>query len=73
MKLPDSIIAATAYYLGIPLISADKDFMVVKEINFIAYMNEVEVFPAFRAFFAFHVSHIEDFSRVSRFAFLAFS
>ena len=37
LKLPDSIIAATAYYLGIPLLSADKDFLVVKEINFIAY------------------------------------
>jgi len=37
LKLPDAIIAATAYYLGSPLISADKDFLVVKEINFIAY------------------------------------
>ena len=37
LKLPDSIIAATAYYLGIPLLSADKGFLVVKEINFIAY------------------------------------
>jgi hypothetical protein len=37
LKLPDGIIAATAYYLGIPLLSADKDFLVVKEINFIAY------------------------------------
>ena len=37
LKLPDSIIAATAYYLGNPLLSADKDFLVVKEIDFIAY------------------------------------
>lgn len=27
LKIPDSIIAATAFYLGIPLISADKDFL----------------------------------------------
>ncbi len=37
LKLPDCIIAATAYYLGIPLISADKDFMRMKEIDFVAY------------------------------------
>ncbi len=37
LKLPDCIIAATAYYLGIPLISADKDFMRIEEINFVAY------------------------------------
>ena len=37
LKLPDSIIAATAYYLGIPLLSGDKDFLVVKDIDFIVY------------------------------------
>jgi len=37
LKLPDSIIAATAYYLGIPLLSGDKDFLVVKDIDFIFY------------------------------------
>ncbi len=35
LKLPDSIIAATAHYLAIPLFSADKDFLPVKEIDFI--------------------------------------
>ena len=37
LKLPDSIIAATANYLGIPLFSGDKDFRVVKEIDFLVY------------------------------------
>lgn len=37
LKLPDSIIAATANYLGIPLFSGDKDFQVVKDIDFIVY------------------------------------
>jgi len=37
IKLPDAIIAATAQYLGTPLLSADKDFLSIKEINFIVY------------------------------------
>ena len=37
IRIPDGIIAATAFYLGIPLLSADKDFIKVKEIDFIAY------------------------------------
>lgn len=37
LKLPDCIIAATAYYLGIPIFSADTDFLPVKEIDLMAY------------------------------------
>ncbi len=37
LKIPDGIIAATSAYLGIPLMSADTDFMSVKEIDFLAY------------------------------------
>jgi predicted nucleic acid-binding protein len=37
LKLPDSIIAATACYLGIPLFSADMDFRAVKEIDLMVY------------------------------------
>jgi hypothetical protein len=37
LKIPDGIIAGTSAYLGIPLLSSDKDFLVVKEIDFIAY------------------------------------
>ncbi|HEV7231759.1 MAG TPA: type II toxin-antitoxin system VapC family toxin [Bacteroidia bacterium] len=37
LKLPDSIIAASALYLDIPFISADKDFSKVKELNLVLY------------------------------------
>jgi predicted nucleic acid-binding protein len=37
LKLPDAIVAATAIFLGIPLISADKHFDRVKELIFILY------------------------------------
>jgi predicted nucleic acid-binding protein len=37
LKIPDGIIAATSAYLGIPLMSADRDFVVVEEINFLMY------------------------------------
>jgi hypothetical protein len=37
LKLPDCIIAATAIYLKIPLISADGDFKKIKEVDFIHY------------------------------------
>ena len=33
VKLPDAIIAATSDFLDIPLISADKDFVKIKEIK----------------------------------------
>ncbi len=37
LKTADSIIAATAWSLNIPLISADKDFSKVKEITFLQF------------------------------------
>jgi len=37
LKLPDCIIAATACYLGIPIFSADTDFIPVKEVDLMAY------------------------------------
>lgn len=33
LKIPDAIIAATAIYLNIPLLTADKDFKKIKELN----------------------------------------
>ena len=35
LKLPDAIVAATASYLDIPLITSDKDFRKIKEINIV--------------------------------------
>lgn len=37
LKLPDAIVAATAIFLGVPLISADKHFDRVDELTFILY------------------------------------
>jgi predicted nucleic acid-binding protein len=37
LKLPDSIIAATAAYLNITLFTADKDFSKVKNLDLILY------------------------------------
>jgi predicted nucleic acid-binding protein len=37
LKLADALIAATAIASGIPLITADKQFRTVTEINLIAY------------------------------------
>lgn len=37
LKLPDSIIAATAMYLDVPLITADNQFKSVKDINLLYY------------------------------------
>jgi|SRR3972149_1385300 len=37
LKLPDSIVAATAMYLELPLISADSDFKRIKELELIHY------------------------------------
>ncbi|WP_211235260.1 PIN domain-containing protein [Runella zeae] len=37
LKLPDAIVAATAIFLGIALISADNHFKQVKELTFILY------------------------------------
>ena len=35
IKLPDAIVAATAIYLGIPLLTLDKDFQIIKSLNLI--------------------------------------
>jgi len=37
LKLPDSIIAATAQYLSLPLLTADKDFKRINEIDVLLY------------------------------------
>ena len=37
LKLPDAIIASTAAYLNIPLITADSSFRKVKEIDLVLY------------------------------------
>jgi predicted nucleic acid-binding protein len=37
LKIPDSIIAATASYLKIPLVSADRQFKQLEDINLIFY------------------------------------
>ncbi|MCB8999520.1 MAG: type II toxin-antitoxin system VapC family toxin [Bacteroidales bacterium] len=37
LKLPDSIISATSLYLDLPLITADSEFKLVKELNLIYY------------------------------------
>ncbi len=37
LKLPDSIIAATAAYLQFPFITSDKDFKAISEVDIIIY------------------------------------
>jgi len=37
IKLPDAIIAATSQYLNVPLISADKGFEKIDDLQFIRY------------------------------------
>lgn len=37
LKLPDAIVAATAIFLGIPLLSADKQFGQVLDLTFVLY------------------------------------
>ena len=37
LKLPDAIIAATSIYMNLPLISADKDFDRISDLQFIRY------------------------------------
>lgn len=39
-KLPDSIVAATALYLDIPLITADKGFKKIEELNLVHYEKQ---------------------------------
>ncbi len=40
LKLPDAIIAASAHFHKLPLITADKDFQKLKEMNVILYESE---------------------------------
>lgn len=37
LKLPDCLVAATAQYMDLPLITADADFKKVEELNLIYY------------------------------------
>ena len=37
LKLPDAIIAATAQYLSMPILTADQDFKRIKEIDVLLY------------------------------------
>jgi predicted nucleic acid-binding protein len=37
LKLPDSIIAASAYFQKIPLLTSDKDFKRIKELEILIY------------------------------------
>lgn len=37
LKLPDSIIAATAFYLNIPLVTVNDDFNKISELNMLKY------------------------------------
>lgn len=40
IKLPDAIIAATAIEVGLPFISSDKGFSIIKELNFL-YLEKI--------------------------------
>jgi len=40
LKLPDAIIAATALHFGLPLVTADKRFSVIDELNLIQIYRE---------------------------------
>ena len=42
LKLADAIIAATAIVFGFPLITADKQFKVVKGLNLITYQHDIK-------------------------------
>ncbi|GAA0879829.1 hypothetical protein GCM10009119_27980 [Algoriphagus jejuensis] len=37
IKLPDSIIAASAYFTKIPLLTSDKEFRKIEELNLLIY------------------------------------
>ena len=39
IKLPDAIIAASAYYLNLPFLTSDKDFSKLSEINILLYQK----------------------------------
>ena len=40
MKLPDAIIAGTAFYLDLPLFTAERDFERISELNLVLYEIE---------------------------------
>jgi len=42
LKLPDSIIAASAEFMGIFLLTADKDFNKLKSLNILQYKKLLE-------------------------------
>lgn len=37
LKLPDTIVAATAYYMSLPLLTADQQFKTINELDIIIY------------------------------------
>ncbi|MFN6946462.1 MAG: PIN domain-containing protein [Cytophagaceae bacterium] len=37
IKLPDAIIAATSYYMNLPLMTSDKDITKITELNILQY------------------------------------
>ena len=39
IKLPDCIVAATSIYLDLPLVTADKEFKKIEELNLLLYEN----------------------------------
>ena len=39
IKLPDSIIAATSEYFNLPIITADKGFNKIEELNILFYQE----------------------------------
>jgi predicted nucleic acid-binding protein len=43
LKLADAIIAATGIIYNFPLITADKQFKTVKELNFITYQHDINL------------------------------
>lgn len=40
LKLPDCIIASTAYYLNMPIFTSDKDFEQIEELNILLYQPQ---------------------------------
>lgn len=43
IKLPDAIIAATAHYLDLPLMTADQSFFKIKEIEIIKFNKQIGI------------------------------
>jgi predicted nucleic acid-binding protein len=40
LKLPDAIVAASSFYSKLPLLTADKTFIKIEELNVIVYSVE---------------------------------